>query len=102
MARAFAGLKGPRFHRAEICRQDALRQTGLYKSRSAIGEQMAKGVCRAQHATTPARESGALGAPVLCPNRHSGAATLKRGPSLRSRARKDSRERQIRARLRSG
>ena len=33
----------------------------------ADGRQVAKHVCRAQHATTPARENGALGAPVLCP-----------------------------------
>ncbi len=35
----------------------------------------AKYVCRAQHATTPARKSGALGAPVLCPY----AETARRG-----------------------
>ena len=33
----------------------------------ASGGQVAKHVRRAQHATTPARKSGALGAPVLCP-----------------------------------
>ena len=31
------------------------------------GRQVAEHVCRAQHATTPPRENGALGAPVLCP-----------------------------------
>jgi hypothetical protein len=43
----------------------------------ADGDRVAKHVRRAQHATTPARESGALGTPVLCPF-YNGVGFVKR------------------------